>query len=141
MLAGLQREDLYRRHGALSDRHRRLCRLYPAGDHTVGTLGDLHRSYGHTYLTLNQPAIAPVGQCLPNTEIFRRLAVALGYDDACFSESDEEILRTLIEKQNHATYEGITWERLLRDGYARPQSTRAASAFCAGQLSHVQRKM
>lgn len=80
---------------------------------------DLHRAYGHTYLSLNRPAIAPVGQSLPNSEIFRRLAAAMGYTDPCFQEDDETILRTLVERQNHATYQGITWERLLQDGFAR----------------------
>jgi anaerobic selenocysteine-containing dehydrogenase len=80
---------------------------------------DLLRAYGHTYLSLNRPAIPPIGQSLPNSEIFRRLAAAMGYDETCFAESDEQILRTLIEKQHHVTYQGITWERLLQDGYAR----------------------
>src|SRR6185312_9506460 len=35
---------------------------------------DIHQSYGHHYVTLNQPSIAPLGEALPNTEIFRRLA-------------------------------------------------------------------
>jgi len=119
VLAGLQREDLFTvvMEHFQTDTADYADFILPAT--TQLEHWDLHRSYGHTYLTLNQPAIAPVGQCLANSEIFRRLATALGYDDACFSESDEEILRTLIEKQHHATYEGITWERLLRDGYAR----------------------
>ncbi len=119
VLAGLQRDDLFTvvMEHFQTDTADYADFILPAT--TQLEHWDLHRSYGHTYLTLNQPAIAPVGQCLPNSEIFRRLAAALGYDDACFSESDEEILRTLIEKQSHATYAGITWERLLRAGYAR----------------------
>ena len=119
VLAGLQRKDLFTvvMEHFQTDTADYADFILPAT--TQLEHWDLHRSYGHTYLTLNQPAIAPVGQCLANSEIFRRLATALGYDDDCFSESDEEILRTLIEKQHHATYEGITWERLLRDGYAR----------------------
>ena len=41
---------------------------------------DLMPAWGHLYLTLNQPAIEPRGEALPNTEIFRRLARALGLD-------------------------------------------------------------
>lgn len=80
---------------------------------------DLHRAYGHIYFSLNRPAIAPIGQSLPNSEIFRRLAVALGYTEPCFRESDEEILRTLVEKQRHATYATATWGKLMQDGYVR----------------------
>jgi anaerobic selenocysteine-containing dehydrogenase len=35
---------------------------------------DLMFSWGHTYVTLNMPAIAPLGEAVPNTELFRRLA-------------------------------------------------------------------
>ena len=50
---------------------------------------DLHTSYGHTDVLLNEPAIAPLGESLPNTEIFRRLAAAMGFDEPCFRDSDE----------------------------------------------------
>jgi len=80
---------------------------------------DLHRSYGHSFLSLNRPAIAPVGDSLPNTEIFRRLAAALGYTDDCFREDDETILRTLVQAQTQPEFVTCTWETLLRDGFAR----------------------
>ena len=41
-------------------------------------------SWGHFYLTLNQPAIPPCGEAVPNTELFRRLAAAMGLDDPFF---------------------------------------------------------
>ncbi|MFM2341548.1 MAG: hypothetical protein RLZZ592_1201, partial [Pseudomonadota bacterium] len=52
---------------------------------------DLHVSYGHTDVLLNEPAMAPLGQALPNTEIFRRLAAAMGFDEPCFRDSDETL--------------------------------------------------
>ncbi len=52
---------------------------------------DVHTSYGHTYVLLNEPAVAPVGEAMPNTQIFRELAARMGFDEACFKESDEEI--------------------------------------------------
>jgi anaerobic selenocysteine-containing dehydrogenase len=83
---------------------------------------DLHRAYGHNYLSLNRPAIAPVGESLPNAEIFRHLAGALGYTDdtdGCFQEDDETILRTLVQTQTQPEFATCDWETLLRDGYAR----------------------
>lgn len=80
---------------------------------------DIHRSYGHAYLSLNRPAIAPVGESLPNSDIFRRLAAALGYTEPCFCETDEEILRAFVEAQTHDRFAGLTWERLLAEGYYR----------------------
>ena len=35
---------------------------------------DIHNAYGHLYLSWNEPAVPPPGECLPSTEIFRRLA-------------------------------------------------------------------
>ncbi len=54
---------------------------------------DIHGSYGHTDVLLNRPAIAPVGEALSNSEIFRRLARRMGYQDACFLDSDEDMCR------------------------------------------------
>src|SRR5690606_31226191 len=42
---------------------------------------DIHTSYGHTDVLLNQPAIAPVGQAKSNTQIFRELAVHMAHYD------------------------------------------------------------
>ncbi|MGQ0652234.1 MAG: molybdopterin-dependent oxidoreductase, partial [Betaproteobacteria bacterium] len=39
---------------------------------------DVHKSYGHLYVLANNPAIAPVGESLPNIEVFRRLAARMG---------------------------------------------------------------
>ncbi len=58
---------------------------------------DVVWSWGHHYLTLNEPAIAPVGEARSNSEIFRLLAHRLGLTDPCFDESDEEMLATALE--------------------------------------------
>ena len=57
---------------------------------------DVLFSWGHHYVTWNEPAIEPVGEALPNTEIFRNLAERLGLDDPCFRESDEELVDQLL---------------------------------------------
>ena len=54
---------------------------------------DLHTAYGHTDVMLNRPAIAPVGEARPNTQVFRELARRMGFDDPCFSDSDEAMCR------------------------------------------------
>ncbi len=80
---------------------------------------DILKPYGHLFLALNQPAIAPLGESLPNSEIFRRLAAALGYDDPCFAEGDEAMLRNLVAAQTHPRFQGVTWERLMMEGFVR----------------------
>jgi anaerobic selenocysteine-containing dehydrogenase len=57
---------------------------------------DVVFSWGHHYLTWNEPAIAPVGEAKPNTETFRLLAARLGLDDPLFSETDEELIDELL---------------------------------------------
>jgi len=54
---------------------------------------DVHTSYGHTYVLINEAAIEPVGEAKPNTEIFRQLAARMGFDEPCFRDSDEAIAR------------------------------------------------
>ena len=79
---------------------------------------DVHTSYGHLYLTLNRPSIAPLGECLPNSEIFRRLAARMGFDEPDFRDSDTDLIRQALDT-DHPRMRGVTWERLLEDGYAR----------------------
>ena len=72
---------------------------------------DIHLSYGHTDVLLNQPAIAPVGQALSNSEIFRRLARHMGFDEPCFAEDDLSLCRKAFGPH-------IDFELLLSQGFA-----------------------
>lgn len=58
---------------------------------------DVLWSWGHYYLSLNRPAIAPRGQARPNTEIFRMLATTMGFDEPALLEDDETLLATYLE--------------------------------------------
>lgn len=53
---------------------------------------DTHGAYGHTHVMLNRPAIAPLGQARPNAQIFRDLAARLGFTDACFQDTDQQLI-------------------------------------------------
>jgi anaerobic selenocysteine-containing dehydrogenase len=79
---------------------------------------DLAPAWGHLYLTLNRPAIPPCGESVSNTELFRRLAAALGRTEPWLFESDESMLRGALAS-GHPWLDGITYERLWTDGYAR----------------------
>ncbi len=79
---------------------------------------DLMFSWGHLYLTLNMPAIAPQGEAVPNTELFRRLAARMGFDDSCFKRTDEETVPELVDWAAPAM-SGVDLDVLKRDGYAR----------------------
>ncbi len=58
---------------------------------------DLHTAYGQQYLQRSAPVIAPVGESLPNTEIFRRLAARFGFDDQIFRLSDAELMDVAVD--------------------------------------------
>ena len=55
---------------------------------------DVHVSYGHTDVLINEPAIAPLGQARSNAAIFRALAARMGYTEPCFADDDETLART-----------------------------------------------
>ena len=76
---------------------------------------DVHLSYGHTDVLLNRPAIAPLGEAKPNTQIFRELASRMALDnpdfrDPCFYESDESLCRAAYGKS-------VDFDRLQRQGF------------------------
>ena len=73
---------------------------------------DIHRSYGHTYAMLNMPAIRPLGESKPNTEIFRLLAKRMGFDEPCFDDSDEDLIRQAL-----TGVKGISLDELKDKGW------------------------
>jgi len=79
---------------------------------------DLHDGYGHLYLHLNLPAVEPPGECLSTTEIFRRLAARMGFDEPALQDSDEQLARTLLGS-GHPSLDGISYERLVAEGWVR----------------------
>src|SRR4029453_10522875 len=79
---------------------------------------DVMFSWGHLYLSLNQPAIAPLGEAVPNTELFRRLSRGMGFDDAFFQRSDQQMVQESLD-WNHPALGGLTLERLQEKGYVR----------------------
>jgi anaerobic selenocysteine-containing dehydrogenase len=53
---------------------------------------DVYPAYGQQYLQRAEAVIPPVGESLPNTEIFRRLAARFGFTDPAFLENDAELM-------------------------------------------------
>lgn len=92
---------------------------------------DVHNSYGHLYVQLNQPSIAPLGESLPNTELFRRLARRMGLDDPALAESDESMARNAF-RRDHPNMQGVEFDVLLRDGFARLNVEARYAPFAQG---------
>jgi anaerobic selenocysteine-containing dehydrogenase len=73
---------------------------------------DVLFSWGHHYLTWNEPAIEPVGEAKPNTETFRLIAAALGFDDPCFHDSDQELVDALLADFDEGSLRSVGWHKI-----------------------------
>jgi anaerobic selenocysteine-containing dehydrogenase len=59
---------------------------------------DLVVSYFHQSLSAQVKATEPLGSALPNSEIFRRLAAAMGYDEPPLHETDREVIDEVLRR-------------------------------------------
>ena len=58
---------------------------------------DLYASYGHHWLQRAEAVIPPLGESLPNTAIFRRLAARFGFAEPCFKATDAELMDDAVD--------------------------------------------
>jgi anaerobic selenocysteine-containing dehydrogenase len=91
---------------------------------------DVHKSYGHLYVLANNPAIEPLGEALPNAEIFRRLAAKMGFGEPCFAETDEQLAAQAFRKSG-ATAK-VEWESLRHTGWQRLDVPQPYAPFAQG---------
>lgn len=117
VVQGLRREDLFTvvHDLFLTDTARYADFVLPATSFVEEW--DLVTSWGHQYLSLNRPAIAPRGEAVSNTELFRRLASVMGFDEPCFRETEQDLIRAALGS-GHPYLKGVTFERLLEEGWA-----------------------
>lgn len=109
---------------------------------------DIHHSYGHFYMQVNDPVIPPLGECKPNTEVFRLLARAMDMPGEYFDTSDEDLARELLQPEPHPAdafvvpgatplhaeqpLKGITLERLRAEGSVRLNVPTEYAPFATG---------
>jgi anaerobic selenocysteine-containing dehydrogenase len=131
VLAGLRRDDLFT---VVLEQFRNDTADYadillPATTFLEHT--DLYYSYGHHYLQLARPALPAPGEARSNVEVFRALATRLGFDDPCFGDSDDDMIRTLLDSP-HPFVRGITLEELDREHSVRLRLPEPFQPFAAG---------
>ncbi len=92
MIEALNREDLFIAgcDVVMTDSMRYADVILPAVSHFEHA--DLYGSYGQHYVQRAEPVIPAVGEGLPNTEIFRRLARRFGFNDPMFGDSDADLM-------------------------------------------------
>ena len=94
---GLEREDLFTVgcDVAMTDSMKYCDIILPAATHFEHD--DIFCAYGQPYLQRAEPVIAPVGESLPNTEIFRRLAARFGFNEDIFKATDKDLIDDAID--------------------------------------------
>ena len=71
---------------------------------------DVLGAWGHHYVTVNNPAIAPLGEAKSHGDVMRLLAPRLGLEGPAYREGDEEIAACTLPP-------GLTLEALKADGW------------------------
>jgi anaerobic selenocysteine-containing dehydrogenase len=79
---------------------------------------ELQSAYGHYYLQVSNQALAPVGECRSNVEVFRALAKGLGFEDECFRDSVENMIDQALDSEN-PRLKGLNRDRLEKEGHIR----------------------
>jgi anaerobic selenocysteine-containing dehydrogenase len=102
---------------------------------------DVHSAYGHLYVQANNRAIDPLGEAKPNTEVFRLLAAAMGFEPELFQVSDEELARQALRPVGGpngypaaSAFDGISLERLQANGPIRLNVSTDYAPFAQGNF-------
>ncbi len=101
---------------------------------------DVHLAYGHHYVTLNRPSIAPLGEALPNTEIFRRLAGRMGMTHDSLRDDDLTLIAQALASQSEKLH-GVDVRAAARAGLDATQRADAVPALCGRRLSDAERQV
>jgi anaerobic selenocysteine-containing dehydrogenase len=89
---------------------------------------DLYLAYGHYYVQMARPAIQPLGETKPNVEVFRLLAKRMGFDDPCFEDSEDDMIRALLDSSS-PFLKDITLERLEQEHFVRLNVSKPGEPF------------
>jgi anaerobic selenocysteine-containing dehydrogenase len=81
---------------------------------------DIQGAYGHYYVQLSDQAIAPLGEARSNVWLFSQLAQRMGFTEACFRDSVDDLIAQALRSEDPATQHpwlaGITPETLHASG-------------------------
>jgi anaerobic selenocysteine-containing dehydrogenase len=133
VLAGLRRNDLFTvvLEQFQNDTADYADILLPATTFLENT--DLYFAYGHYYLQLARPALPAPGETKSNVEVFRLLAQRMGFREACFRDSEDDMIRTLLSSE-HPFIKGITLEELDREHFVRLRMPQPFQPFAHGNF-------
>lgn len=118
VLRGMQREDLFTvvHEQFLTDTTDYADIVLPAT--TFFEHKDFQGTYGHYYMQISQPAIAPVGEARSNVWLFRSLAQRMGFTEPCFQDSEDDMIDQALDTES-PWLRGVTRERLESEHFIR----------------------
>jgi anaerobic selenocysteine-containing dehydrogenase len=131
VLRGLAREDLFTvvHEQHLTDTTDYADLVLPATTSMEHT--DCYKSYGHFYVQLARPVIAPEGEARSNWAVTRLLARAMGLRDPHFGKSEDDLIREALASGD-PSIAGITLERLEAERSVRLRVGRPYLPFADG---------
>ncbi len=96
---------------------------------------DLHKAYGHAFVTYNRPAVAPPGECKSNWDVMRLLAEALGFREPWLRQTADEVIDEILAAtaRGNPFLRGVTPERLRAEG-AVPLAVDGPAPFADGRF-------
>jgi len=116
VLAGMRREDVFTvvHEQFFTDTTDYADVLLPAP--TFLETKDVQGAYGHLFAQVSEQAIAPLGEVWNNVRLFGELARRMGFEEACFGDSVDDLIDQALETE-HPWFAGIDRERLEREGH------------------------
>lgn len=73
---------------------------------------DVFGSYWHQYIQLQEPVISPIGESKSNVELFSLLGQAMGFNEAAFAESEEDMIARALDYPDNPYLNGVTLSSL-----------------------------
>ncbi len=118
IVEGLKREDLFTvvAEHFITDTAKFADIILPSA--MAAEAEDMMWSWGHFYLTYNEKAIDPPGECKSTSEIWRLLAKEMGFDDPVFQMTDSELCAAYIQ-WNDAKMAGVDMDYFKTHGFFR----------------------
>ncbi len=118
--AGLEREDLFTvvHEQFLTDTAVLADIVLPAT--TQIEADDIVLPWGHLWVGWNEAAIDPPGEACNNTELFRRLAAALGYEEPSLFDDDDTLMRDALPDVDIDELRRVGWARAPYPDDGRP---------------------
>ncbi len=106
---------------------------------------DLQGAYGHYFVQFSEQAIAPVGESRPNTWLFSQLALRMGFEEKCFRDTPEEMMRQALSVNGngcshnagmeHISFEDLRERGFIPLGFHREPETQPFRPYTSGQLA------